>query len=156
MNRKSTWGSTLGICAVILGVWWYVSRKTIMPSPVAAFTAAVSAEPIRVKQTIRIEPNYERTWPFSPPGGKFPGRLSGHWSCQGKTAGIPGAHDDSLVSFKLVGPDNRTIQRLDHPNGGNFDIRFDGPGVYTFTFNNGGILRSSARVVEFDGTYQPD
>lgn len=156
MNRKSTWGSTLGICAVILCVWWYVSRKTIMPSPVAAFQAAVTAQPIDIRESIRIEPNYEQPWRFSPPDGKFPGRLTGHWSCRGATAGISGAHDDSLVAFKLVGPDNTTIQQTKKPIDGNFDIRCDGPGVYTFVFNNAGILRSSARVVEFDGTYQPD
>lgn len=156
MNRKSTWGTTLGICALILGVWWFVSRNTIVPSPAAAFRTAVAAGPIPIKEKIQIPANYEQTWPLSAPGGKYPGRLSGHWYSRGKTAGIPGAVSDSLVSFKLVGPDNRTIQRMDHPTEGNFDIRFDGPGVYTFIFNNGGILRSSARVVEFDGTYQPD
>jgi hypothetical protein len=156
MKRKSTLVGTLVICAVIVGGWWFASRKTSIASPAAALKAAVSAEPIPVKRTIRIEPNHVQEWPFSPPGGKVPGRLYGHWSCQGKTAGIAGAHDDSLVSFKLVGPDNKTIQELDHPTDGNFDIRFDSPGIYTFEFNNGGIVRSSARVVEFEGTYQPD
>ena len=156
MNRKSTWGTTLGVCAVILVVWWFVSRKTIMPSPVAAFQAAVTAEPIHLREKIRVDANYEQPWRFTPPGGKYPGRFTGHWSCRGKTAGISGAHDDTLVAFTLVGPDNRTIQKLDHPTDGNFDIRLDGPGGYTFMFNNCGILRSSARVVQFEGTYQPD
>jgi hypothetical protein len=124
-----------------------------LPQP---FKSAVTAAPVPLKETLRIEPNYEKVWPLSAPGGKFPGRLTGHWSCRGKTAGIAGAHDDSLVSFKLVGPDNKTIQQAPRPTDGNFDIRIDGPGVYTFTFNNGGVLRSSARVVEFEATYQPD
>jgi hypothetical protein len=156
MNWKGRLGSTLGIFAAILGVWWFVSRKTMIPSPAAAFTAIVKAEPITIQETIRIQPDSEKMWNFSAPAGKYPGRLTGHWTCRGKSAGILSAHDDSLVSFKLVGPDNRTIQHLDHPTAANVDIRVDGPGVYTFTFNNGGILRPSARVVEFDGTYQPD
>ena len=156
MNRQSTWTRTLGICAVILVVWWFVSRKTIMPSPAAAFKAAVVAEPIHVKEKIQVERNLEKAWPCLPPGGKFPGKLTGRWTCKGKSAAIAGAHDDNLVSFKLLAPDNKTLQQLDHPTAGNFEIRFDGPGAYTFVFNNAGGGHSSARVVEFEGTYQPD
>lgn len=153
MKRQSTWITTLIICGLIVGGWWVLSRKTIMASPLATLTAAT---PVPIKQAIRVEPNRVMTWPISAPDGKFPGRLYGHWTCRGKAAGIQGAHDDSLVAFKLVGPDNRIIQQSNHPFEGNFDLHVTGPGVYTFEFSNAGLLRSSARVIEFDGTYQPD
>lgn len=153
MQRKSTWVGTLIVCGLIVGSWWFVSRKTIIASPLAT----LSATPIPIKQTLKIEPNYIQPWTFAAPAGKVPGRLWGRWSCQGKSAGLRGAHDDSLVSFKLVGPDNKVIsQQPKHPWEGNFDVRIDSPGVYTFEFNNGGIIRSSARVVKVDATYQPD
>lgn len=157
MQRRSTWVGTLIVCGLILGGWWFVSRKTIIASPLATLQSAVSTAPIPIKHTIKIEPNYIQTWTFSAVASKVPGRLYGHWSCQGKSAGIRGAHNDTLVSFKLVGPDNRVIvQEPKHPVEGNFDVRIDSPGVYTFEFNNGGIIRSSARVVKVDATYQPD
>lgn len=156
MNWKGKLGSTLGMFAAILGVWWFVSRKTLIPSPAAAYRVLVAAEPIAVKETIQIQPNSEKTWSFSAPAGKYPGRLTGRWICQGKSGGILSAHDDNLVTFKLVAPDNRTIQQLDHPAQGNVDIRVEDAGVYSFTFNNAGVLRSSPRVVQFEGTYQPD
>ena len=74
----------------------------------------------------------------------------------GKRAGIKGANDDTLVGFTLRGPDNKVIQTLDHPTSGNFSVRCDAPGVYTFVFDNTGIIRSSARKVSIKGTYQPD
>lgn len=156
MRYQSTWGRTLGICLVIVSGWWWVSRHSIVPSPAATFKAAFTTQAIPVRETIRIDANSVQKWPFHPPGDKFPGRLLGHWTCRGKAAGVQGAKDDTLVAFKLIGPDAKTIQQLDHSTSGNFDIRFNGPGVYTFEFNNGGVFRSSARVVEIDGTYQPD
>lgn len=157
MQRKSTWAATLTVCGLILGSWWFVSRKTIIASPLATLQSAVSATPIPIKQTLEIEPNYVQPWTFAAPAGKVPGRLYGRWSCQGKGAGLRGAHDDTLVSFKLIGPDNKVIvNEPKHPIDGNFDVRIDSPGEYTFEFNNGGIIRSSARVVKVDATYQPD
>ncbi len=74
---------------------------------------------------------------------------------RGISANVNGAADDTLVGFTLTAPDNKIVQKLDHPVTGNFAVRYEG-GVYTFTFNNQSIIRSSARIVTLQGTYQPD
>lgn len=147
---------TLVVGAVAFGGWWFLSRKTAIASLADAFKAAVTAQPIPFKDRVEIAAARGAVYNVTPPGGKVPGRLYGRWTSKGVSAGIRGAKDDTLVGFKIVGPDNTLVEKLDHPTGGNFNIRFDTPGVYTFTFDNSGIIRSSARVVEIDGTYQPD
>jgi hypothetical protein len=152
--RQTRVAASLAIVAVLaVAGWWFISRKTAVASP----TSIVAASPIPVRDTLRVEANHAMTYTLTPPQGKLPGWLSGRWTCTGKSAGIKGANDDSLIGFSIVGPDNNVIEKLDrHPTSGNFKLRFDGPGAYTFTFDNSGIIRSSARVVELSGTYQPD
>jgi hypothetical protein len=157
MNKHvSTAAGIIIIGAMALAGWWFVSRKTGIASPAAVLKSAVTAEPIPVMTKLRIEAGKGMTYTVSAPGNKVPGRLYGRWTSQGKTAGIKGATDDSLVGFRLVGPDNKVVEKSDHPSAGNFNLRFDAPGNYTFEFDNAGVVRSTARVVEFDGTYQPD
>jgi hypothetical protein len=149
-DRKSlTRLVVLGV--VIVGAWWALSRTTGIISPKAAIAEARSRA---INQTFSVQAGYEHTYAVE--FRNIPGRLSGHWSSQGKSAGIKGATDDSLVAFKLIGPNNNTLHNLDHQNGGNFDVRIDSPGRYTFAFDNSGIIRSSARNVSLDATYQPD
>lgn len=152
MKRTSSLAALAVVGALFLGGWWLVSRKTAIASPAALVTAA----PIPVTDRLTIEAGKGMTYSVTPPHGKVPGWFTGRWTCKGKSAGIKGAHDDSLVAFKIVGPDDKVIEKLDHQGRGNFKLRFDGPGAYTFVFDNSGIIRSSARVVEIDGTYQPD
>jgi hypothetical protein len=74
---------------------------------------------------------------------------------KGAVSNVRGAHDDSLVGFVLTAPNGKIIQNRDHPLTGNFSERYKG-GTYTFTFDNAGWVRSSGRIVTFEGTYQPD
>jgi len=86
-----------------------------------------------------------------------PGRLYGYWTSAGRSARIPGATDDTLASYDLRGPQNRVIlEQRDRPLTANFDFHTDIPGVYTFEFFNNGLLRNSARNIDFHGTFQPD
>jgi hypothetical protein len=156
MKQRSSLVGTLLIVTMMVAGWWFVSRQTTIASPADTLKSIVTAQPFPVKRTIRVEAHHDATWTFSPPAGKFPGRFYGRWTCEGKSAGIAGAQDDSLVVFNLIGPDNKPIQQMSHPIGGNFDIRIEGPSIFTFEFNNSGIVRSSSRVVELNGTYQPD
>ena len=103
-----------------------------------------------------VPPGKLISYPVSPPLLKTPGRLFGHWVSRGSTAGIKDAQDDCLTAFELRGPDDKQIERRRHPISGNFSVRCEAPGTYTFVFYNDGPLRKSARVVEFDATYHPD
>jgi hypothetical protein len=152
--RQSKLAASLAVVAVLaVAGWWFVGRKTAVASP-ATF---LSASPTPVKETIRVEANHVATYTLTPPEGKVPGWLTGHWTCAGKSAGIDGATDDTLIGFKIIGPDNKVIDKAGHhPTSGNFKVRIDGPGAYIFAFDNSGIIRSSARVVALNGTYQPD
>ncbi|HET6250157.1 MAG TPA: hypothetical protein VFE47_20875 [Tepidisphaeraceae bacterium] len=104
------------------------------------------------KQTITVPAGRVFDLPLSFPAERTPGRIRGHWTSQGKSAGIAGAKDDTLVKFTIRGSNNAVLQRLDHPVSGNFDIRYAG-GTFTLTFDNSGIVRSSGRVVSVEWTY---
>jgi hypothetical protein len=136
----------LGLCG-----WWLISRNSSLPSPAAVFAAS----PITIEKSLTVLPGQEYQLTLSFPQAKTPGWLRGRWSVKGASANVKGAADDSLVGFTLISPDNRTLQRLDHPLSGNFNVRYEG-GSYTFIFDNSGIIRSSSRLVTLEGTYQPD
>jgi hypothetical protein len=143
----------LGLAVLALLGWMVIARKTgAIPSP----AQIVAPQPIRVAETITVKPGQQMEWSLATPGGRAPGLLQGSWTAHGASANIKGANDDTLVGFTLRGPDNVSIQHLDHPTSGNFSIRYEKPGTYTFIFDNGGIIRSSARQVQIEGTYHPD
>src|SRR5260221_1034272 len=100
-NQLNTLAGTGIIIAAILGIWWFAARKTAIASPAAAIKAAVTASATPVRETLRIPANYNQSFTFSPAASKLPGRLYGQWTCRGKTANISGAHDDTLVSYRL-------------------------------------------------------
>src|SRR5437867_2107101 len=98
-DRKSlTRLVVLGV--VIVGAWWALSRTTRIISPSAAFARSRS---IPVKVSMKIEAGDGETHSFEFP--QTPGRLYGSWSSKGASANIKGATDDTLVAFKLIGPD---------------------------------------------------
>jgi hypothetical protein len=134
--------------------WWYVSRRTdAIPTP----AQVLGTTPVKVDETFTVESNHQASWTFAPPVGKSPGLLEGRWMCQGKSAGIHGAADDTLIAFKLLDPNNNVLQaQPDHPVQGNFSVRCDGTGNLTFIFDNTGIIRSSSRQIHLEGTYRPD
>jgi hypothetical protein len=150
------------IAAVGYGGWWFVSRQSnTVPPPSQVFSSTpgqiLKPPPLRVNQDFTVESRHQMTWTFAPPAGKTPGLLQGRWTSQGKSAGLRGANDDTLIAFKLLGPNDNIIQQQpDHPVGGNFSVRCEGPGNLTFVFDNGGIIRSSSRQVHIEGTYQAD
>jgi hypothetical protein len=151
--KKSTIVLLLVLCGVALGGWWIAARKSVtVPSPKQLLAAA----PIRIDETFQVPPQRSQEWTWEPPDGRTPGLLEGSWECRGSTSGIAGANDDTLVGFALRGPDNRVIQQLDHPVSGNFSLRCTSAGKYTFVFDNGGIVRSSARKVTLHGAYHPE
>lgn len=90
------------------------------------------------------------------PSSTVPGDLNGSWVSTGKSAGIKGANDDSLVNFQLLDVEGKVIQKIDHPVSGTIKYRVTVPGKYTMIFSNAGFVRSSARNVELKATYTPD
>src|SRR5437660_455444 len=126
------------IIIVALFVFWYLlmpnrDKGTHLSGAVAAVNNAIHGpQPIPVKDSATVEAGKGRTCSYEFP--KTPGRLFGHWSSKGKSAQIRGATDDTIVAFQLIGPNNNILHNLDHATGGNFDIRIDSPGRYTFVF----------------------
>jgi hypothetical protein len=146
------------LVAVGLGVWWQLSRTfpaTPGTSGIISPKEVFKARPILINKSLTVDARSQQTWSVPAPG-PTPGLLQGRWNSSGASGGIRGAQDDTLVSFELRGPDNALLQRLDHPLTGNFSIRYETAGIYTFTFNNAGFVRSTARTVTIEGTYQPD
>ena len=134
----------VAIAAIAFGCWWFFARQTgMVPLPAQVF----QAKPIPVSKTFTVDAGRQITWTLPPPQGKTPGTFQGQWSSCGKSAGIKRATDDTLVGFRLLGPNSNTIQSLDHPTSGNFSARYDGSGSYTLVFDNSGFVRSSAREV---------
>lgn len=156
------------LVGLIFAGWWLKSHKSDAASPTALLqrlenrmdsrqSGILNGSSILIRQTLRIEPNRASTFNFIAPIDRVPGFLSGEWKSVGKSAGIAGARDDTIIAFKLIGPDKKIIEMQDHhPVAGSFKIRIDKPGQYTFNFDNSGIVRSSAREVRVDGSYQPD
>lgn len=141
------------LLALGVGGWWLLFRKgatSVSPSSLVKSAPAL----INEKATVLAQQKYDLQITFPPE--RTPGRLTGTWLSQGKSANVDGAIDDTVGSFTLRDPSNNILQQqLDSPVSGNFDFRYAG-GVYVLEFNNGGIFRSSARVVTVTGTYQPD
>lgn len=117
---------------------------------------AVAADDLSLTKEFRVRANRVYELRVSKPDGKGPWHLHGHWKCQGRSADIEGATDDTLVRFALRGPDDKVVEELKHPVSGNFSIHFTEPGTYTFIFDNSGIIRSSARLITVEGTFEPD
>jgi hypothetical protein len=152
MSTRSILIKTLAVAALSTGAF-LASHEVTAATPAVSRLADAPAPTI--KETIQVEARKNVTHTFTAPAGKIPGRLTGRFTVKGKSAGIKGAHDDKLVGFKLVGPDSKVLLKLDHPEFGNFDVKIDSPGAYTFEFDNTGIIRNSARTVELEGNYQP-
>ena len=146
---KACVGAVAIVCAI-----YYVLMLGAAPRASAADTNATGATPVKDEFTVKRGRQMEYT--FKTPAGKAPGHLHGHWTARGKSADIDGATDDTLVKFTLRGPDDKVIEKLDHPTSGNFDVHFTEAGACTFVFDNSGIVRSSGRVVIFDGVYDQD
>ena len=146
----------VAVCALLivgLALWWVFSvAHPSVPSP-AVVLPILSPPAQKIDETLIVGPGYTETYRLTIPR---PGHFSGFWSSAGKSAGIAGAQDDTLVGYVLRSPDNQVLDRLDHPTSGNFDVRCTSPGIYTFEFSNAGIIRMAARKVEIHGTYQPD
>jgi hypothetical protein len=144
----------LGIVA-LLGFWWMASRTNPgVPSPSSIVN--MRPAPIPLDKVITISAGGAENYTINIPSNKCPGLLHGDWQSQGKSAGISGANDDSLVGFTIEGPDGSVLSRLDHPVSGNFSFRCTQAGTYTFTFDNQGIIRSSGRTVNVHPEFQPD
>jgi len=152
MTKKKGFMVLVMLGGIGVGGWWVASRKNVIASP----ASLLAATPIPLQKTLKVEPGQSVSHTFAVPSDKLPGRLQGHWTCKGSSAGIKGAKDDTLVAAQLRGPDNKVMQEYDHPTAGNFSIRITAPGIYTFTFDNSGLVRSTPRMVEIEGAYQPD
>lgn len=156
------------LVGLIFTGWWLKSHKSDAASSTALlqrfenrrdsrWRGMPNDNSISVKQTLHIEPNRATTFNFVVPKDRVPGFLLGEWKSLGKSAGIAGATDDTLIAFRIIGPGKQIIEKQDHhPLAGSFKIRIDSPGQYNFIFDNSGIIRSSAREVEITGAYQPN
>lgn len=143
-----------GFLIVILAVVVFVRFRSGNPHPISSL---VKSPPLPVRHSDTVKPNFVHTYTLDISADHVPGTLSGSWDCKGKSAGIKGAIDDTLIAFRLKGANNEVLQQMpDHPRSGNFSLRVTRPGRYTFEFDNGGILRATPRQVSIDGTYQPD
>ena len=152
MKKAKAFAVLVMLGGIGVGGWWVASRKNVIASP----ASLLAATPIPMQKTLKVEHGQSESYTFAVPADKLPGRLQGHWTCKGSSAGIKGAKDDTLVGAQLRGPDNKVIQDYDHPTAGNFSFRITAPGIYTFTFDNSCLVRSTPRIVEIEGSYQPD
>jgi len=149
----------LGIIGgVALGVWFCIAPRGAtlsVPNVASAVMQAVSG-PLKqsIHESVTIQAGRAYTLSYEFP--RTPGRLYGSWGCRGSSAGIRNATDDTLVAFKLIGPNDEILQRVDYQAEGNFDIRINSPGRYTFVLDNGGIVRMSPRVAQIDAMYESD
>ncbi len=138
---------------VVGGFLWCAKHPTAVNAALSGKSAERKSFPI--SDAITIQPGYVQTLRYSFPADKTPGKFQGYWQVEGKSGHLKGATDDTLTGFSLLGPNNDALQKLTSPTSGNFSIRYEG-GMYTFSFENSGFLRSSPRTVTFTGTYQPD
>ena len=145
------------LTTVALAWWgWMSIVHPGVPSPMTVLRAVSTPKPESLDKNLSIASGMADTWRITLSADKTPGRMCGYWTSEGKTAGIRGAQDDTLVSYALRGPNNQVLASLDHPASSNFDVHCVNPGVYTFEFNNSGLLRSSTRNVTIHLTYQAD
>ncbi len=86
--------------------------------------------------------------------GLTPGRLRGSWSSAGKSAGVPGADDDTLDQFRLYAFGELLLSQ-EHSASGTFDLRIQKPGSYEFIFSPPAQPRHSNRIVTLKGVYEP-
>ncbi len=80
------------------------------------------------------------------------GRLRGRWKSDGSM------HDgstDTMVFVTVLGPDESVMQQYDHESEGTFDLPTSLTGTYGIVFDNVGIVRSTARSVQFELVYEP-
>jgi len=150
MKQRSIVGVFV-LAGLLAAIWFFTPARKVLSK---ASAAATGSQPIPVKETMTVEPGKIQTFGCEFPN--TPGRLYGTFHVAGSSAKIKGATDDTLIAFKLIGPNNETLQKLDKPTSGNFDIHITSPGRYTFVLDNGGIIRRSARSVEIDAMYKPD
>lgn len=143
-----------GFLVVILAVVVFVRYRSGSRHPISGL---IKAQPQPVRSSDSVKPNFIGTYTLDFRTDQVPGMLTGSWRSQGKTAGIKGAMDDTLIAFRLKGPNNEVLQQQqDHPTSGNFSVRVMRAGRYTFEFDNSGLIRSTSRQYSLDGTYQPD
>jgi len=154
--KSNRWLPLLVVILIVLGTCFggillSALRRTPGGGGVRSF---IRPGPVPISESIAVEPNTSTLYRFEVKPEGLPGRLSGHWTSRGKSAGIAGATDDTLVGFWIKDPNNQIVQYLDHQFEGNFSLSVAVPGTYTFEFGNAGILRSSKRVVELEGQYE--
>jgi hypothetical protein len=116
---------------------------------------AAANDALRLERRFKVKAGRVYELRLSSPDKARRWHLHGHWTCTGASAEIDGAADDTLVRFVLRGPDDKVIEQRNHPTSGNFSVNYDEPGTYTFLFDNSGIIRSSSREIEFEGTFDP-
>jgi hypothetical protein len=143
--------SVLALIAIAVGGWWFLSRKTGMPSP----SVVLQATPIPINYSGTVQSGQELDWTISIPQDKAPGRLVGRWQSFGLSHGIKGATDDTLVGFEIEDGNDNPLAKTAHQPEGDFDLKYTS-GNIIFVFDNSGILRSSNRDVVLTGHYQPD
>jgi hypothetical protein len=155
-NAKSLKGILVTVfllVGIIVTVWFVMARATgAKPTPLV--NAITGRTPIILDDKFTVNQNYVMNKTLNI--DRVPGLLVGNFLARGKSVGIKGAQDDTLVAFHILGPNNQRLNELDHPIRGNFSIRVTSPGTYTLVFSNGGIIRSTAREVTLDGKYQPE
>ena len=82
--------------------------------------------PVTGKETVTIASGDTYSLPLSFQLKATPGRLTGHWESEGKSAHIRGANDDTLVSFTIRDSKNARIESQTHAISGKFDVRMVG------------------------------
>jgi hypothetical protein len=132
------------------GALWLLLRHR---DEVATATQQALRGPEKIRRTITVEPNYAYVYTLEFPVGKVPGRLVGSWRAMGRSANLEGAADDTLIRFRLLGPNNEVVQTLERPTHGSFSVLVSTPGQYTFEFDNRGLIRSSKRLVSLEAEY---
>jgi hypothetical protein len=155
-NAKSAKGilvTVFVLIGIIVTVWFVFARSTgAKTAPMV--NVLTGKPPIILDDKFTVNQNYVMNHKLNIE--RAPGMLTGNFYARGKTIGIKGAQDDTLVGFHILGPNSQKLNVLDHPVRGNFSLRVTAPGTYTLVFDNGGIIRSTPREVTLEGKYQPE
>lgn len=130
------------------GVAWFFLRSQGVASP----AALLKPQPVPFRSSFDVKPNYSQSYSLDFKASDVPSRVTGEWTSR-RPPGAGGL-DDTLVAFKLKGPNNENLQTLDHPTGGTFSFSVKTPGTYTFVFDNSGVIRMTPRHIEISGQRQ--
>lgn len=104
-----------------------------------------------VNAEVVVPPGTTQTMSFTPT--MVPGTLSGTWRSSGTAYG---ALTNSITELRVLAPGDRLLKSFQNASSGQFVVKIDSPGTYTFAMDNKGLLVRNARKVFIEGEFRPD